>query len=286
MSIDAYGAAALAALLAAIRGKSTQDGIKEALGELTPSIEYARQVSSSPLWNILPFIAGTSPKKILDATAQRRRILIYNLSQSVITIAPGMGLLPATGFRISPAQYGFSGQPIAVTQGGPGAGADWSFTVPATSIGWRIRGVGAQLTTSAAAGNRIPDLQTEIPWQTNPTLTIATRLVGTQPVAPGAQMFYYWLPNAPNATHAIAGNQQANQMLPPDLVIPAGGKLLSVTENLAGGDAWGTLVIWKEELVQTGAGGVFDDSGSALHGGDWWAYAPASAAGLVAELRG
>jgi hypothetical protein len=111
---------------------------------------------------------------------------------------------------------------------------------------------------------------------------IPLRLAGSQITIAGQSNFYYWAPGAPQLT---AGNQ-LNQWIPSDLILLPGATIGPVTAGLLAGDQWGTPVMWVEELIQIGTGGIFEDREPALHRGEWWISAPASAVGLVAELRG
>src|SRR5713226_6808819 len=277
--IDAELIAGLAGLLGLMRQKMMQGPGAIAAGDLTPGLIYEGGelgAAGGTAWNLVPFTATTTPKKILEAQAERRRVLILNLSTAIISCAPNRSDLPTNGIPIPPAQFAFTGQPHTFIGVGPGAGSDFGpITVPVTSVAWRIRLVAANLSTSVAAGNRIPDLLINIS-------SLPMRIAGSQPTPPSTSNFYYWIPGAPNLTNA----NQLNQWHPTDLLLPVGATLASATPTLQAGDQWGTPILYVEELVQIGVGGLFEDREPALHRGEWWISAPANAVGLVAELRG
>ncbi len=135
----------------------------------------------------------------------------------------------------------FPGRVYTVIGSAPGAGSDFQFTVPANTR-WLIRNVAANLTTSAVAANRTPDLQ----------LTLSggapLRLAGTQVTPANTSQFYYWAPGLPVA--GVTNVNQSDQWIPPDLVLNAGTTIGPVTVNMQGGDSWGTPVLWVEEVIE------------------------------------
>ncbi len=123
----------------------------------------------------------------------------------------------------------------------PGAGSDFSFTVPANTR-WRFRNLAANLTTSVAVANRIPDLLAVLSGGA------PMRIAGTQITTASLSQFYYWAPGLPVA--GVTDANQSDQWMPPDLVLSGGSTIGPATANLQGGDSWGTPVLWVEEVIE------------------------------------
>ncbi len=135
----------------------------------------------------------------------------------------------------------FPGRVYPIVGNGPGAGSDWSFTVPA-NVRWRIRNVAAQLSTGVAVINRIPDLTVFLAGSS------PMRIAGTQITPASTNQFYYWAPGLPVA--GVTDANQSDQWIPPDLVVVPATTIASVTTNLQAGDSWGTPIMWVEEVIE------------------------------------
>ncbi len=128
----------------------------------------------------------------------------------------------------------------AVTIGAPAAGTDWSQTVP-TGARWRIKGVRARLTTSAALGSRFPRLQID------DGVTIFLELDTNVPQAPSTIFSHQWAP--PGTTTEIQIADQ-NRPLPLGWELSPGHVIHPVTTSLAAGDQWDAARLFVEEVIE------------------------------------
>lgn len=122
----------------------------------------------------------------------------------------------------------------------PAAGAEWSITVPSNQQ-WRIRGIIATLTTSAAAGNRGPTIFTADP--TNTFFQIDAPIT----VPPSTAGICQWVPGYPN-TPVTAVTRTA--FIPLDFLAPPLMRIASATAGLAAGDQWGAPRFLVEEWIE------------------------------------
>lgn len=113
-----------------------------------------------------------------------------------------------------------------------GAGSDWSITVAALQT-WRVRSITALFTTSAAVANRNPVLQIVDPGGTvQYTVNLSNGpLTATQTDQVSAA------PGTPVAYQGVAPTFQTFVSIP-DLVLPAGWTIRTVTAGIQAGDTW------------------------------------------------
>ncbi len=129
---------------------------------------------------------------------------------------------------------------LGLTGTTPAAGVDWAQAVP-TNARWKVRGIMAQLTTSAAAGNRQVQLNLAMSG-----LQIH-QLTGAVAQAPGTIQTYSWVPG--EAT--LAPIQAVNDVyLPADMFLGPGGVFQSSTVGLAAGDQWSGIRFEVEEWIE------------------------------------
>lgn len=128
-------------------------------------------------------------------------------------------------------------QAVAVTN--PGAGADWSFTIPSNAR-MRISSFFAVLTTSAVAGNRIVRVQilqgSFLVWQAAAGIVIPASTACSVAGAPG---------QSPTATDPTT----ANLALPDPCILNSNGtpsRLNVNTAGILGGDQWTAIAIHFE----------------------------------------
>lgn len=120
----------------------------------------------------------------------------------------------------------------------PAAGADWTFTLPAAGY-WRIRSVFATLTASATVANR------------QPGLAITDGTVLWHRARPGAVLIANGVADVlamPGLGFQTQGATQGTFTLPiPDVVMPPGFVISSVSTALQAGDQYSSIVIAAEE---------------------------------------
>jgi len=139
-------------------------------------------------------------------------------------------------------EAGVSGQGVlyGAVSATPAAGAGWTLTVPA-SARWRIRGGGAGLTTSAAAGNRTPWLQVLVGGN-----SMAVYVSGGTVGPSGAGNIEYL---STYLAQANAGNQ-ITVYYSPDLIVPAGGVVREITLGMDAADQWTAVTLLVEEWLE------------------------------------
>lgn len=145
---------------------------------------------------------------------------------------------PQATARLSTDGAGFL-QRIAVTT--PAAGADWTQTVP-TNARWRIRGVRATLTTSAAVANRNIALRI-LDGAGNVVFT----MFGHQGIVASTGNVEDWSPGASTSTQT--GNE-FYQALATDLQLFSGWVIQTGTQNLQAGDQWSAISLEVEEWIE------------------------------------
>lgn len=118
----------------------------------------------------------------------------------------------------------------------PAAGADWLITVPA-GVRWRVLYLSGLLTTSAALGNRIPNMTVTTP--------IPTTLGHFSPFVqgPSSAVTWKWFPGAPD----VSLNNVNDAAFPPESVL-GGFTVGPITGGLAAADQWSALGALFEEF--------------------------------------
>lgn len=142
------------------------------------------------------------------------------------------------GRAISPVEG--PGQIASVQQANPGAGADWTFTVP-NFARMRFQSFNAVLTASAAVANRqvniIVDDGANIVWQhdvgTNITAGQTASISGT----------------GTNATVGLT-TTELFVVLPPGLVLTQAMRIRSATTGIQAGDQWSAIFFLVEEWLE------------------------------------
>jgi hypothetical protein len=115
----------------------------------------------------------------------------------------------------------------------PGAGADWSWIGP-TFGAFRVSMVTAVLTTSAAAGNRIPALQV-----LDASSNVLAQLGLTSLITASAAAAITW----GKGLTGVGASQTVLTAAFPDVVWPPGVKLQTSTGGLLAGDQWSAIII-------------------------------------------
>ena len=121
----------------------------------------------------------------------------------------------------------------------PAAGADFSATVPGGFV-WRPLAVTAKLVTSATVATRSVSLK--ITDQTNVLAQFAP--FGTQ--AASLTATYSWANGAASAGTAAGGGVVTTGL--PDMALPSGYQLASVTAAIDTTDQWSNVIVWVEEV--------------------------------------
>ncbi len=127
---------------------------------------------------------------------------------------------------------------IAVTT--PGAGADWTQTVP-TGARWRIRGGTAQLVTSAAVATR----QVALVIDDGVNTLFTSESASTQ--LAGVTQVYDLLPGG-TVTTLVSTHQPLFQ--PVDLILSAGWRIRTSTGAIQAGDQWSAIRLLVEESLE------------------------------------
>ncbi len=122
----------------------------------------------------------------------------------------------------------------------PATGSEWSQTVP-TGARWRIQGVRADLAASANAVTRNVGLRLD------DGLTLMNAFTSPFNQTASTTFTYSWFPGAPVA---VAPNTRLPNTLSVDLWLKAGWRLQSETFNLQGNDAWSTINLMVEEVLE------------------------------------
>lgn len=122
----------------------------------------------------------------------------------------------------------------------PGAGSDWSLTVP-TGARWRVRLIFATLVTGGAAGTRVVQLQLTTAGQGLALISCPNSQ------GPTSNLGYTF---APNLVLTVAAGFNPCVYLPPDLVMPAGSTINAITNGLQAGDQWTAPSFYLEEVLE------------------------------------
>lgn len=135
---------------------------------------------------------------------------------------------------------------IVVPVATPAAGADWSLTVPAGHV-YHLVSLYGQLVTSAAVATRIPRLSftdgdsvfLDLPPFASQVASLTRR--------------YAWAP-------AVSGTALGNSILSylPDLDLPAGWTIASVTDLIDAADAWTSVKLLVRDLTVRGGANDLD----------------------------
>lgn len=155
------------------------------------------------------------------------------------------------GYLTSQQELAWPGSPIinSVDGGGyyrtitgtiPPAGADISENVP-TGATWELLMVEAQLTASAAAGNRVPVLKF------SPSGTVFGASAQVSAVTAGLQGTYDWQATMPLTVAVLGGINVA--AIPTPMRLLAGGRFLIATTNLAVADQWTAPIFLVREWL-------------------------------------
>lgn len=122
----------------------------------------------------------------------------------------------------------------------PAAGADLSIVVPGGSV-WIPRALTATLTTSAAVANRSTMVQ----------LTDGTAVLFTLPTglahAASLAARYSWVNGNDFLVGSVAGGNITSDL--PDMALPAGYTITTVTTLVDVADQWSKAFLWVEEIL-------------------------------------
>lgn len=165
-----------------------------------------------------------------------------DLTEGHLLIAGYPGSFAALGYPQTqpiPPNAG-AGVTRSVPLGNPAAGANWGIVVP-TGAAWVLNSARATLTTSAAAANRIPDLQIK-DGSGNVVLDAMAAVAQTASLTD----FWSWSPGAANSTVLGSVNTVA---LPAGFKLNAGWSINQVTQNLQAADQWATIMLSVTETV-------------------------------------
>lgn len=139
----------------------------------------------------------------------------------------------------------------------PVAGAEFVVS-PRAGEDWRIIGIRATLTTSAAVANRVPELV----WDDQTTIGAGVAAMTTQP-ASVAVTYNFAVMSSAFSTGALATGAKANVGLP-ELILPTGYRARSITSLIDVADQWSNISVGFERLDEPPwrnpmLGTVFDD---------------------------
>lgn len=122
----------------------------------------------------------------------------------------------------------------------PAPGAQFVFTLPGDRI-YRLRGVSALLTTSAAVGNRLPGITLD------DQASVVAGAASNAVTAASLAVRYLWNPLGVNSATSAAGGIVTNGL--PDIVVPGGYRLRSVCSAFDAADAWSSINVHVETLL-------------------------------------
>jgi len=126
-----------------------------------------------------------------------------------------------------------------VSLANPGAGSEWSVTVPA-GVRWQVRAINATLQTSAAVANRTPCVRI-VPLALGSGILTP---VGTAQAASLVLLYSWW-----NGAYPLSTGTLQSAPLPTQLLLPAASVVTSFTNNLQVADAWTNISLDIEEWV-------------------------------------
>lgn len=161
--------------------------------------------------------------------------LVHTLVQGYITSQMRRSWPPAA---LTMAVEG-AGALRSVTGTDPAAGAEISETVP-TSTRWRVRALSCQLVTDATAANREVSLVID-----DGATTIFTSPAGFTHTASLTRRYSA----APIGAQTAPTQGTDRQIVIPDLELPAGARIRTVTTNLQAGDNYGAPQLLLEERL-------------------------------------
>lgn len=123
----------------------------------------------------------------------------------------------------------------------PVAGAEFTFQ-PRAGEDWRIIGVRATLTTSAAVANRVP----EVVWDDQTSIGGGFVALTTQPAS--IAVVYNFVPGSSAfSTGALAANGKANVGLG-EIILPTGYRFRSITTAIDVADQWSAITVAFERI--------------------------------------
>lgn len=159
-----------------------------------------------------------------------------------VLIAGYPGINNSLGFPQSPIASPLDGRGwvFTLTQAAPAAGAEIVVTVPAGEQ-WILRALRASLTASVAVANRQPTLAID---DGAGNLSVSVTAGNSQ--AAGTTNTYNWFPGAP--LQAVSATVFFLTM-PPELRLPPGSLIKSVTANIQAADQWSVPVLLIERFV-------------------------------------
>ena len=138
------------------------------------------------------------------------------------------------------ARMAFMERTLVVRQvASPAAATDFSIIVPGGRV-WRPLAVTAQLVTDATVATRSTSLQV-----TDQTNTVVAIEAFANQAASLTELYSYSVGSVTGA--GGAGNQVVTTALP-DMALPAGYTIKSVTTNMGAADQWSKIVVWVEEI--------------------------------------
>jgi hypothetical protein len=223
-------------------------------GEVLPRFETFTDstVGTTPAVHIIPNAEGTLLSASIETpAAQRGQVFVsLEIQRGLGTSDQTFGRVLISGYPGSTFRIGFPDCPpaspldgrgwvVAVLVANPAAGADWVQTVPAGEQ-WIIRSVRAQLVTSAAAANRVPQLEV-----TDGAGHIVTLIPTTANQAASLTVGYNWFPEA----QLINFNGQVLLPFPLEVRAQPGFTIQSVTTAIQAADQWSQIVILAERFI-------------------------------------
>jgi hypothetical protein len=127
-----------------------------------------------------------------------------------------------------------------ITVPAPGAGSDWSITVPGGYL-WRLVSLYTSFTTSQQSGDRQPRLQIYAGTTLIVEVALCTSLSASDSVS-------FLLTPSSTPAHLVVGTLYRT-VIPKHIVLSAGYRLASSTDNIQTEDAWGDVILVVHEYV-------------------------------------
>jgi hypothetical protein len=231
--------------------------IKNPAGEIIP---FAQTFTPTTNRVASPFVFGLTEGELLSAdaivtagtpvngqtfvnlqlcrglTGAIQRVLTF--AQGYVTAQDAL-FFPADTYTDSLSGPGFQ---RTVQQANPGAGVDWTLTVPA-GVRWQLQSAFAILTTAVAVANRLPHLIIDDGAN---TIFIAAPIVNET-----ASLAWNNSWGAGAGSIGSVGPNDAQQAIPNDLYLLAGWRVRAVTTNIQAADQWSAISIAVRSWIDT-----------------------------------
>jgi hypothetical protein len=227
-------------------GETRASPFKETLTPATDRTVSSKVIPLTSGWllGVQAIVSAGSP--LVGQTFARLSLMHGNTSaaEELLTLAadcittkqplayPGSGILHSTDG---------AGALRSVTGSTPAVGAEISEAVP-TGARWKVIAIGTVLTTSAAAGNRTPNILLD-----DGTNYLFQQSVGANVTASQAQKLS-WAPGVVISLGVTPNGMSAN--IPAEMMLGAAGRVRTLTNGILAGDQWSAPQILVCEWIE------------------------------------